>query len=153
MNRGFLGTAAPWSSDATLIIELGMGVALLVGWTLARRGRYRAHAWCQSLVVLLNPAAILLLMVPSFRRSFAPIPRHLGNSYHVLAAVHAALGTVAELLGLYILVVAGTNILPKWVRFDRYRPWMRTALVMWWLVVLLGVGTYIRWYVASSWVR
>ena len=55
MSRGFLGTAAPWSSDATLIIELGMGVALLVGWRLARRGRYRAHAWCQSATVLLNP--------------------------------------------------------------------------------------------------
>jgi uncharacterized membrane protein YozB (DUF420 family) len=124
-----------------------MGVALLAGWTLARRGRYGAHARCQSLVVLLNPTAILLTMVPSFRRSFVPIPPHLGKSYYVVAGVHAALGAVAELLGLYILVVAGTNILPQWVRFTQYKPWMRTALVMCWLVLLLGVGTYVRWYV------
>ena len=147
MNRGFLGTAAPWSSDATLIIELGMGVALLVGRTLARRGRYRAHAWCQSVVVLLNPAVILLVMVPSFRRSFAPIPPHLANSYYVLAAVHAALGALAELFALYILMVAGTNILPKRLRFIRYGAWMRAALVLWWTVLLLGLATYARWYV------
>ena len=82
MSKGFLGTASPRSSDATLIIEFGMGVALLVGATLARRGRYGAHAWCQSAVVLLNLAAILLVMMPSFRRSFAPpLPAALLNSY------------------------------------------------------------------------
>jgi len=70
-----------------------MGVALLVGAALARWGRYRAHAWCQSTVVLLNPVAILLTMMPSFRRSFAPpIPAELRNSYYALAAVHAGLG-------------------------------------------------------------
>ena len=147
MSKGFLGTAAPWSSDATLIIELGMGVALLVGATLARRGRYRAHAWCQSVVVLLNPAAILLAMVPSFRRSFAPpIPAGLGNSYYVLAAVHAVLGTLAELFALYIVAVAGTHILPKRLRFTRYGRWMRAALVLWWTTLLLGLATYVRWY-------
>ena len=147
MNRGFLGTAAPWSSDATLIIELAMGVALLVGRTLARQGRYRAHAWCQSMVVLLNPVVISLVMVPSFRRSFAPpLPAGLGNSYYVLAAAHAALGVLAELFAAYILMVAGTNILPKRLRYTSYKPWMRTALALWWLVLLLGVATYVRWY-------
>jgi len=148
VSRGFLGTAAPWSSDATLIIELGMGVALLVGWRLARRGRYRALAWCQSVVVLLNPAAILLVMVPSFRRSFAPpVPAGLSNSYYMLAAAHAALGVSAELFAVYILMVAGTDLLPKHLRFIRYRAWMRAALVLWWLSLLLGLATYGRWYV------
>ena len=151
MNRGFLGTAAPWSSDATLIIELGMGVALLVGRTLARRGRYRAHAWCQSVVVLLNPAVISFVMVPSFRRSFAPLlPASLGNSYYVLAAAHAALGALAELFAVYILMVAGTNMLPKRLRFIRYRAWMRAALALWRTTLLLGLATYARWYLVSS---
>jgi uncharacterized membrane protein YozB (DUF420 family) len=125
-----------------------MGVALLVGATLARRGRYRAHAWCQSIVVLLNPAAILLVMIPSICRSFAPpIPGGFHNSYYVLAAVHTALGALAELFALYILAVAGTNMLPKRLRFIRYRAWMRAALVLWWTTLLLGLATYLRWYV------
>ena len=99
--------------------------------------------------LVMNLVVIALTMAPSFRRSFTPpIPTGLLNSYYVLAAVHAGLGTVAELLGLYIFVVAGTNILPKRLRFTRYKPWMRTALALWWLVLLLGVATYLRWYVA-----
>jgi uncharacterized membrane protein YozB (DUF420 family) len=148
VSKGFLGTAAPWSSDATLIIELAMGVALLAGTALARRRRYRAHAWCQSVVVLLNPVAILLGMVPSFRRSFAPpTPAVFRHSYYALAAGHAVLGALAELFALYILAVAGTNILPKRLRFNRYGRWMRAALVLWWVALLFGLATYVRWYV------
>ena len=153
MSKGFLGTAAPWSSDATLVIELGMGAGLVAGAALARRGRYRAHACCQSAVVLLNLVAIALTMAPSFRRSFRPpIPGSLRDAYYVIAAVHASLGAVAELLGLYILAVAGTTILPQRFRFTHYKPWMRTALAMWWLVLLLGAATYFRWYVVPLWV-
>lgn len=125
-----------------------MGVGLLIGARLARRRRYRAHAWCQSAIVLLNLALIALAMVPSFRRQVSPkIPAYLLKSYYVLAAAHAALGSITQLLGLYILLVAGTNFLPKRLRFRRYKPWMRTVLVLWWLVLLLGTGTYARWYV------
>jgi uncharacterized membrane protein YozB (DUF420 family) len=28
----------------------------------------------------------------------------------------------------------------------RYKLWMRLALALWWLVLLLGVATYVRWY-------
>jgi len=43
--RGFLKTAAPFSSDLVLVVEMGMGAALLAGTVLARRGQYCAHAW------------------------------------------------------------------------------------------------------------
>ena len=149
MSKGFLGTAAPRGSDVTLIAEIGMGVALLAGAALARRGSYRAHAWCQSIVVLLNLLAIMLTMVPSFRQAFSPtVPATFSDSYYFLAAVHIALGTVAELLGLYIVIVAGTDLLPRTLRFTRYKPWMRTAALLWWLTLLLGLATYGRWYVA-----
>ena len=147
MHRGFLKTAAPFNSDLTLVAEVGMGLALLAGMALARRGRYRAHAWCQSAVVLLNLVAIALTMAPSFRRSFAPpLPGGFRNSYYVLAAAHVALGTLAELFALYVLLVAGTDILPKRLRFTRYVRWMRTALVLWWAALLFGLATYVRWY-------
>ena len=148
MNRGFLGTAAPLASDLTLIIEITMGLALIVGMLLARKRRYRAHAWCQSTVVLLNLVPITLTMASSFRRSFAPPLPGLHNWYYGLAAVHAGLGALTELLGLYILTVAGTALVPRHLRFTRYKAWMRTTLAMWWLALLLGLATYFRWYVA-----
>ena len=148
VNQGFLGTAAPRCADVVLVLEIGMGLALLVGAGLARRKKFRLHAWCQSAVVLLNLAVILVLMVPSFRTRVSPkIPLRLGRAYYALATAHAALGTVTEIAALYILLAVGTQILPRRLRVTEYKPWMRGVLVLWWLVLLLGFATYVRWYV------
>ncbi|MDB6066255.1 MAG: hypothetical protein JWR26_2463 [Pedosphaera sp.] len=147
MGHGFLGTNAPLTADLTLVVELGMGLALVVGAELARQKRYRAHAWTQSVVVLLNLLVIGLFMAPSFRSQVLPeLPGRLGRSYFAIATAHGALGMVAELFACYILLVAGTKLLPPRLRFKRYKPWMRTALALWWLVLILGLATYIRWY-------
>jgi hypothetical protein len=125
-----------------------MGVGLLIGALLARFGRIRQHAWCQSAIVLLNLAVIVLTMIPSFRVHVSPkIPIKLGKSYYALATAHATLGTITEIAGLYILLAAGTSVLPETFRITKYKLWMRTVLVLWWVVLLLGLATYARWYV------
>jgi uncharacterized membrane protein YozB (DUF420 family) len=146
-NQGFVGTADPRCADVVLFLEIGMGLTLLLGAGLARRNRFQLHAWCQGVIVLLNLAVILLLMVPSFRSRVSPkIPVRLGKAYYGLATAHAALGMVTEIGALYILLAAGTNILPRRFRMKRYKHWMRSVLVLWWLVLLLGLATYVRWY-------
>jgi uncharacterized membrane protein YozB (DUF420 family) len=148
LNSGFLGTAAPLDADLILILEIAMGVALLIGALLARRRRFRAHAWCQSLLVLLNLVLIVLTMIPSFLARVSPkIPLKLNKTYYALATAHAALGTVAELAALYILLAAGTGVLPQKLRISNYKLWMRSVLLLWWMVLLLGFATYARWYV------
>jgi hypothetical protein len=148
LNGGFLGTAASVYADITLLLEIAMGVGLLIGALLARLRRFRGHAWCQSLIVLLNLGVIVFTMIPSFRVHVSPkIPLKLGKAYYALATAHAALGTITELAGLYILLAAGTNVLPEKFRITKYKGWMRTVLVLWWLVLLLGFATYGRWYV------
>ena len=145
--HGFLGTSAPLSADIALVIEVAMALALVLGMLLARRQHYRAHACCQSAVVLLNVFVIAGVMVPSFRSQVAPkLPARLGRTFYAAATAHAAVGCIAELLSIYIVLAAGTNILPGKLRLVRYKPWMRTALVIWWLALLLGVATYARWY-------
>jgi len=148
LNEGFLGTAAPAYADVTLLLEIGMGVGLLIGALLARRRRFRGHAWCQSAIVLLNLGVIIFTMIPSFRVHVSPkIPLKLGKAYYALATAHAALGTITELAGLYIVLAAGTSALPEKFRITNYKAWMRSVLVLWWLVLLLGFTTYGRWYV------
>jgi uncharacterized membrane protein YozB (DUF420 family) len=150
----FLETAAPPAANVVVVLEIGMGLALLVGAWLARKRRFRQHAWCQSTVVLLNLAVIVVMMIPSFRVHVLPrIPARLGRAYYALATVHAALGTVTELAGLYILLSAGTSVLPEKLRITKYKAWMRTVLVLWWVVLLLGCATYARWYVPHSFLR
>ena len=98
--------------------------------------------------MLLNSAIILLLMLPSFHVHVIPkIPAKLGKAYYSLATAHAALGGITEIAALYVLLSAGTDILPQQFRLTDYRAWMRSVLALWWLVLLLGVATYVRWYV------
>ncbi len=148
MNQGFLRTAAPPYADVVLLLGIVMGVGLLIGAVLARTQRFRLHAWCQSVIVLLNLAIIAMVMVPSFHDQVMPkIPARLGKAYYALATAHAALGSVAEIGGLYVLLSAGTKVLPPKFRITEYKVWMRCVLVLWWLALLLGLATYTRWYV------
>src|ERR1700733_10274789 len=98
-----------------------MGVGLLVGAMLARRRRFREHAWCQSVIVLLNLGVIVFTMIPTFVTRVSPkIPLKLGKSFYALPTAHAALGSITEIGGLYILLAAGTNVLPQKFRITRY---------------------------------
>ena len=147
MNASLWGTQAPLSVDIVLLLEIAMRAALFLGAWLARAKRYRQHAWCQSVVVLLNLAVITVTMVPSFWARVLPrIPAKLSKPYFALATAHAALGGFTELAALYILVAAGTRVLPERLRLTRYKLWMRAVLVLWWLVLFLGFATYARWY-------
>jgi plastocyanin/uncharacterized membrane protein YozB (DUF420 family) len=149
--NGFLGTGATFRADLNLVVQIAMGVALLLGMMLARKKNFDAHKRCQASVMLLNLVMIFLIMVPSYHKQVEPqVPGGLREAYYYLPFIHAALGTIAELLGLYIVLVAATNLLPARLKFDRYQPWMRTCLALWWVVILFGVGTYYVWYVKGE---
>jgi hypothetical protein len=149
--KGFLGTWANFGADTNLLIQFTMGIALISGAFLARAKRYTAHGICQSLVLLLNLPMIALVMWPSFHARVLPrLPSRLVKRNYAIATVHGALGAVAEILGFYIALVAGTNVLPvKW-RIQRWKLWMRIELILWWIVLLTGFGTYYFWYAAPN---
>src|SRR5689334_8377727 len=113
-----------------------MGLGLLAGAFLARMRKFRAHAACQSVIVVLNLGVILFVMVPSFRDQVSPgLPHRLGKSYYAVTTAHATLGSIVECAGLYIVLAAGTKLLPDKVRITRYKLWMRVVLVGWWAVL------------------
>jgi hypothetical protein len=106
------------------------------GAFLAKRKRYTAHGICQTTVLLLNLLMIGPVMWPSFQQQVRPaLPKILHRWYYGGAAVHALLGITAELWGLYIVIVAATSALPRW---------LRVGLMLWSIVVLTGVGTLLR---------
>jgi uncharacterized membrane protein YozB (DUF420 family) len=147
--KGFLGTGATFGADLNLVVQLIMGVALLGGAVLAKQKRYTGHGICQTTVLLLNLLMIGLVMWPSFQQQVKPaLSRVLRKRYYGVAATHAVLGIAAELLGLYIVLVAGTNVLPQRLRFKNWKWWMRAELVLWTIALVVGAGTYCAWYVA-----
>src|SRR6202043_2303368 len=131
LRKELFETAAPRAADLVLALEIAMGVGLLVGARLARKKRFRQHAWCQSTIVLLNLAVVAVMMIPSFRVHVLPrVPAKLGKAYYALATTHGAFGAVTELAGLYILLSAGTSVLPEKLRITQYKVWMRSVLVL-----------------------
>lgn len=128
-----------------------MGLALLAGTLLARRKYFRAHGLCQGAVVLLNLIPIVSFMGAEFHKIVLPaLPKGLNDRFYAIAAVHATLGTLAEVLGLYIILSAGLKLLPPALRFTNYKRWMRLELALWWLVIVFGVGVYWVWNVSSN---
>ncbi len=149
--KGLLGTGAAGPADLNLLLQFAMAAVLTLGMFLARAKRFRAHAWTQSTVLLLNLVAIGSVMGPSFHRQGVPhVASEWRDPYYAAAMVHAGVGTVVESLGLYVVLVAATNIMPGRLRFRNYKLWMRTTLALWWVVVMLGVGVYYVWYIQPS---
>jgi len=145
--EGFLGTHASYLSDLNLTIQIAMGVALIFGAFLARAKRFVAHGICQTVVLVLNLVLICVLMWPSFHSHVLPrLPKRLGKRFYAVATIHGVLGVLAEILGLYIVLVAGYKIFPETWRIKRWKLWMRVELALWWVVLLMGAVTYWVWY-------
>lgn len=138
---------APGVSDAVAIFEIVVGGLLIAGMFLARSGRIRAHMYLQSAMVLVNVPVVLTWMVPQYVDYVLPgLPGEFGEPFYFVPTVMLLLGAAAEVLGIYILLVAATPWVPERFRFRRYKLVMRTELVLWWAVLLTGLTTYYVWY-------
>ena len=144
---GFLGTNAPFRVDVTLILILVSAVLFTIGWRLAVRKRYEAHRWVQTSAVILNTMVILFTMISSFLIHILPgIPGKLNEGDYALTTVHALVGTVGMLLGVFI-VLRGNKLVPKALRFKNYKLFMRTSYALYMLATFGGVIVYITVYV------
>jgi uncharacterized membrane protein YozB (DUF420 family) len=140
---GFLQRTSTLGGDLNLIAQLALGVTLLVGVELARRGRYRAHGACQTTALALTILLTFAWMLPAFREVYEPsIERGVVNRVNLAVAFHVVLGMLTLLLGAWVVLVAGTNVVPPRWRFRDYKAWMRTLLTLWWLGITFGVATY-----------
>jgi hypothetical protein len=149
--EGLLGTGAPFAADLNLVVQGAMGAALLVGALFARCKRYRAHAICQTTVLLLNLVMIAAVMWRAMRQQVMPaFPSVLGKWYCAAPSIHAGLGVMAEGFGLYIVLVVAAKVVPQRLGFSNWKIWMRTGLVLWWTAVLSGPATYYVWYIAPQ---
>jgi len=73
-------------------------------------------------VLLVNLLMIGLVMWPSFQQQLRPhLPKVFHRFYYAVAMTHTLVGIAAETLGLYIVVVAGTNLLPQWLCLTHWK--------------------------------
>ena len=147
LGDGFLGRPSTFGADLNLLVQLALGMLLFAGLLLARRSRYAMHGLCQSVALVATLVMTAVWMLPAYHNNYGPAIFALGNRVNVAAAAHVVMGSAALLLGIYVVLVAGTPLVPRALRFANYRTWMRTLIAVWWLALVLGVLTY--WFATS----
>ena len=144
---GFLGTNAPFISDLSLTLILLTAVMFTIGWQLARRKRYEAHRWVQTVTAIINAIVVLSIMINSYVTHILPgIPSKLLEGDFAVTTIHAIIGTMGLLFGIFV-VLRANNLVPKALRFKSYKPFMWTAYALYMLSTLLGVVVYVLTFV------
>src|SRR3972149_2649110 len=143
---GFLGTTASLATDLTLSLIMISIILFAIGAWLAVKGRFKAHQRIQTVGVILNTVVVLVTMVGTLIQYVLPeIPARLSESYYSLSLIHAIVGTIGVLLGVFI-VLRTNNLVPKRWRFESYLPVMRWAYATYVLAAALGVTVYLTAY-------
>ena len=144
---GLFGTRANLFSDINLITQLVLLVGLTVGAVFARRGNISTHQYNQTTWVLINIVLTIFIMIMSFSENILPgIPANLSEAHAAISTIHAGLGTLTILCGVYLLLRMN-QLIPKKYRIKWWKNLMRLTLGLYWLVGLLGIATYYIWYI------
>lgn len=140
-----------WSSnlfaDITLIVQILFYLVLCAGVIAQLTGRYQWHERLQAPVVILNILFIVFVMIPTFRNVAGELPGNLNRVPTIVSVIHAALGSLAQLFAIYVLL-AGFKILPRRLGVLRYFMW--TTFTLWTATVIFGIGIYITFYLSPA---
>ena len=147
---GFLGSRAPFYADLTLLLTLlSMGM-FTVGFVVARRKHYELHRWIQTAAATLNVMVVLLVMVISFVTYILPgIPGKLLTGTYGITTLHAFVGSIAFLYGLFV-VLRANGLMPRRLRFKNYKLFMRIAYSLYLLATVIGVAVYLAVYTGPA---
>jgi hypothetical protein len=145
MSTGILGTRAGLVADVNLLVQVTLLAVLTLGALQARRGRPDTHQWLMTGAVIVNAAAIILVMNPSFFRALPSTLRNPGSLRSMLIWPHMIIGALAELLGVYIAIRTRVEISGP-VGWRRAIPTMAITWLLWVLAAAVGVGLYVVSY-------
>ncbi|MGZ4199023.1 MAG: DUF420 domain-containing protein [Thermoleophilia bacterium] len=146
---GLLAAKAPFGADVSLVLTVLAAVLLTIGWRLAVQRRYEAHRWVQTAAVVLNAIVVAAWMIRSFVLYVLPvIPAKLDQRSYAVATVHALVGALGVVLGVFV-VLRGNELVPARLRFKDYRLFMRSSYALYLLATLTGAILFVVAYGGS----
>lgn len=166
---GFLGTNANFAADMTLIVSILIAFLFSYGAYLAKKAQklegaenvsdtarlqasklFQKHRVIQTLAALLNILLVLWLMILPYRDF---VIRDLGGPresiFYAMTTIHALVGLFTFIFGNFV-VLRGNNLVPSFLKFSNYKPFMKTAYFAYILTTVLGVGVYLTWFIAIA---
>ena len=129
-------------ATVSLVFQLAVLGLLLTGFELKRKTRFRHHGLVMLVALVAHLTVILAVMVPSFVLALVPITLENPTSViGVLAPIHAAAGSIAAVLGVWVV---GSWRLRRSLEFCApKRKVMRATFIMWLVSLSLGVLFYL----------
>jgi len=142
---GIFNPNATVQADANLVLQIMIFLVLAVGFFVARAKRnFQRHGLIMGVAVGLHTISILIVMVPSLAASrglFADL--YTGLALVVLS--HAVLGSLVEILGIYLVVTWALKGKSAQACFKR-KTTMRATVLLWLVELIAGIYTYILLY-------
>lgn len=157
LSPGFLGTGASLAADLSLLAYIVLLVpGMLVGFSFARRHLFVPHhKLTMTTITLVNWVIILYLMLTSYRLGVAPnVPAGLNQVGNLIPTIHLITGGIAQIIATVLVIrMWFENVLPRSLRFEPIKPWMRLTLGLWLVTATLGIGIYFTWNVFKQFPR
>jgi len=139
---GLFGTKAKLFSDLNLIAQVVLLVGLSVGFVLARRGKIAAHQYNQTGWALFNIILTIFIMVVAYAKYVLPgFSGNLSQAFGLVSTIHATLGFLAIVCGVYLILRMNQLIPRKW-RVKGWKRLMRWTLALYLVVGIFGLGVY-----------
>jgi uncharacterized membrane protein YozB (DUF420 family) len=129
-----------------LLLQLAILVLLILAFFYKSRQSYPKHGATMGIAVTLHTILIFAIMVPSF----ASLVGSLGNlptTSMLVILLHAVLGSLVELLGLYLVLAWALNRWNVTVCHGNKR-FMKPTIILWLIEIALGTYVYILLYVS-----
>jgi len=137
-----LATTTPFGANLSLVVMLVAAVLFTVGWRLAAAKRFDTHRWVMTVAVCLNASLVLTWMVRYFvLYVFPELPARLGEAAYGVTTLHAVVGAIGLVLGVFV-ALRGNELVPRSLRFEKYKPVMRTSYAIYMAATALGVAVY-----------
>jgi uncharacterized membrane protein YozB (DUF420 family) len=135
---------APFLVDLNLLVQIAIAVVLAISLIFKFRKDYVKHGATMGIAIALNTISVLLIMVPSLL-SKQILLEDLTTRFALVTVSHAILGSITEILGIYLLA--------KWImnRHDlktcfRNKRTMRVTFFLWAVELITGVYIYTMLY-------
>jgi uncharacterized membrane protein YozB (DUF420 family) len=130
-----------FAATVSLVIQLVILLLLLVGMGLKRKSSFRRHGIIMMLALLVHLAGIFAIMLPSFMVGFVPFFFvNPSNLIGILSVVNAVFGTVAAVLGVWIL--GEWRLRTSLAYCMPHKKVMRITFAMWLTALVLGIAMY-----------
>lgn len=131
--------------NVTLSLQVAIMFLLILGLPFVRGGSGKKnvmrHGYLTVVALILHTLLIFIVMVPSFINGLSEV-----GSLSVLSAFdvwsHAVLGTVAEVLGLIMIVFWFSKPLAE-MRCAKMKKWMMPTFIIWMISLINGVLIHI----------